>query len=98
MAGKLLKNGSKGTDVKNLQKALQQQLYALGYQATQQPPAQVDISAEMTELTCFGTTPPKLLLLIHNFRIFVKRFIATVVRSIWMVQILMPWWVFVDPR
>jgi len=38
-------------DIKNLQKALQQQLYALGYQATQQPPEQVDISVEMTELT-----------------------------------------------
>jgi hypothetical protein len=38
-------------DLKNIQKALQQQMYALGYQATQQPPAEVDITAEMTELT-----------------------------------------------
>lgn len=42
-------------DVKNIQKALQQQLYALGYQATQQPPEELDIAAEMAELSQIQT-------------------------------------------
>ncbi len=42
-------------DLKNIPKALQQQMYALGYQATQQPPAEVDITGEMTELTQLQT-------------------------------------------